>query len=299
MRLVAARAIAVLGNAPAAQHRLLLVARTTGDSLALFVVVRSMAAGAFAVTFEERRRRHDRLLGSVAGRTARARRLRARVLFFMARGAYLARLLARRRVLRRDLFVALLAVRRRDFFLGVRPVAGVAGALFVDHDRRRVVLARSMATHARPRIFVFARHESMALHAIGRGIGPGLLARLLDRVVNARFLRVALGALPRPRLVDLFTREIVALGAGDLLFDDMHAMSHHAARLVPGGAHVDAAAHANGLVIIGTGRHDGREQRDDEQPLHARAFFLAAFGPSLARCGLAWNIRSPGSGTSV
>lgn len=255
---VAARALLVAGGLSATQHGNTLVTRAARRSLVFGEIVRTMTTHALPMAgVEQRGLRHYRRLLRVT-RHARAERFRSRrVLLLVARGASLSDRLARARVGRRHVLVAVGARRRDRFGVLVRPVAVEAffGVVYLHGGRR--ALSNQMAVGAvAGRVGVgverlparqrFERtdgsvfREAVAKRAVALGGTGETRLGLVGRVRKLRLLVVTLRAALGVHRADLAFADGVAVVAGHVLLHDVYLMTADLARRRPTGRNIDA-----------------------------------------------------------
>lgn len=265
VRAVTAGASIVLARA---EHRLALVAGRALDPLRLAGLVRSVAADALGVPLgEQGRRRHRGFVFGVARRAGLPRVLGGLVQMLMTGRARLGHAASLLGVPGLDVVVAAGARRRHDGRLVVRPMTAAAVALRVHDHRGQVALRALVAAQTAPsgvRSAVLLLAESVAAAAVRRSVRSEARPRLLEGVGDAGFFLVTLGTTRRRRAADLVAREIVTLGARDLLAADVDLVAGHEPRSMPCSLHGDSRT----ALVVGAGRAE-RERRRQHQPTTA------------------------------
>lgn len=234
------------------------VARATGQSLLLAELVRLVTAHALDVAFGEQSRfRDNRLLAGVAGLAAGKRSGSRSVLVLVACRAHLLGCLAERGVLRLDVTVAACTRPRlrRGVFVDVVTTHTLGSAVH-DHGWSGP-LCRSVTTHAvlgleismrgdaagcgttdHPDTAELQRRKFMAVGAVGFRSVAKALDRLELGVSQTTLLLMARGAARWRSDADRVALQNVALGAGQLLLNDVHLVPDGRARALPSRLHV-------------------------------------------------------------
>jgi hypothetical protein len=240
-------------------------------------LVRTMAPDAFRVSAgKERRRRNDRRVSRMTLLAFRRRRGCRSVQMNVARGADGACRLVLRRVARVHARVTVDAGPAAGQAVLVRCVTTGARAFPVDLDLRRFVAfgyVTPVAGVGRDRR-VDVRDEARASEfvtrrAVRRSARPELLNRVRMRVLERTFLLVTSGATRRLHRTHRVTLDVVALSAGDELFDDVNAVPCHLPVRLPleGDVHPFARGAPSGIRRLGPrARGDHAEQHRHDEP---------------------------------
>lgn len=163
----------------------------------------------------------------------------------------------------------------------VRPVTLHAGARAVDLDAGCGTLLLSVAAHA------ICGGESLGAtgirHAMSRSLGRECVAsravrfrirtktfrRRIRSVFESTFLFMARLAALGSHVAQDIVRELVTLGARDLLLDHVHIVTTHGTCALPRGRNVDALAVRPGRTALQTGiraRGHGRDDQRNKEP---------------------------------